>query len=404
MKIIRKEDVLVDQPRLGVGVYFAALIAMVTVQWMTLDMYLPALPVLKQEFAANEALLNFSFNSNILFCAIGTLIGGTLSDKYGRKPIIIVGLVLAIVGLFGCAASNNVIMLTIQRGIAGFGGGVAQTIALAVGRDSFTGQTFKTTTTISQAAAVIGPVFAPAIGSSLIEYFSWRWIFLVAAIGTLATLIPILFAKETWPKEKRHVDSVWAATKQTLLLGKNGTYLCFMGTILLLTIPLWAYLAVCSYIYYDGFHVSNLQYTGLYTVGTIISCCSPFVYMALAKKQSSARIVKLCMIIVTVAAIMLVLMGSKNPVLFLVAMVPIFLAEGVVRPLCTVEVLERYKEQAGSASALNTFFLMFIGVVASSLATMSIWPTFILGLAIISVCCVAAAFLFWLPGRKFIKE
>ena len=72
---------------------------MMTVQWMTLDMYLPALPVLKAQFGASEALLNISLNSDLFACAIGTLIGGTISDKYGRNPIMIIGLILAVATL-----------------------------------------------------------------------------------------------------------------------------------------------------------------------------------------------------------------------------------------------------------------------------------------------------------------
>ena len=120
--MINQEEVLVPQPRLGTTVYVTTLIIMMTVQWMTLDMYLPALPVLKTQFGASEALLNISLNSDLFACAIGTLIGGTISDKYGRNPIMIIGLILAGVPLLAAGFSQGVWFLTIMRGLSGLGG------------------------------------------------------------------------------------------------------------------------------------------------------------------------------------------------------------------------------------------------------------------------------------------
>ena len=132
--MINKNEVLVPQPRLGTTLYITTLIIMMTVQWMTLDMYLPALPVLKVEFGASEALLNISLNSDLFACAIGTLIGGTISDKYGRNPIMIIGLLLAGLPLLVAAFAQGVWLLTVMRGLSGLGGGCALTVASAIVR------------------------------------------------------------------------------------------------------------------------------------------------------------------------------------------------------------------------------------------------------------------------------
>ena len=400
--MINQKEVLVPQPRLGTTVYVTTLIIMMTVQWMTLDMYLPALPVLKTEFGASEALLNISLNSDLFACAIGTLIGGTISDKYGRNPIMIIGLILAGVPLLAAGFSQGVWFLTIMRGLSGLGGGFALTVAAAIVRDSFKGRTFQLVTTLTQAAAVIGPLFAPAIGAFLIEYLSWRWIFFLEAAAILLTLIPFFIAAETWPKEKRQVDNVLQATIQAFDIARNSKYLCFIGWAMILTIPLWAYIGVCSYVYYEYFGVSNLQYAILYAAGTLVSFSAPFLYMFLTKTTDTKKTAVIAILMTGVAAILFGTIGHVNPVLFLVAMIPVYLVEGIVRTLGTVEVLNRYHDEAGSASAVNGFGLLIISVPGTAIATMG-WNSFITGIAVITGACAICAALLWIHGRKFVE-
>ena len=399
--MIDKKEILVPQPRLGTTFYVTILILMMTVQWMTLDMYLPALPVLKEEFGASEALLNLSLNSDLFACAIGTLIGGTISDKYGRNPFMIIGLLLAGVPLLAAAFSQGVWLLTFMRGLSGLGGGFALTVAAAIVRDSFKGRTFQTITTFTQAAAIIGPIFAPAIGAFLIEYLSWRWIFLFLGGASVITLIPFLFAKETWPSEKRQVESVLQATMQAFGIIRNRKYLAFTGTMMLLTIPLWAYLGVCSYIYYDFFGVSNLAYAVLYAAGAGVSFTAPFVYMVFARFMGAKKTAAAAMVLLAAGAGMFALFGAKGPVLFLIAMVPVLLVEGIARTLSTVEVLDRYHDEAGSASAVNGFALLIISVPGTAIATAG-WSSFITGIAVITAACTLSAVLLWFYGRRFL--
>lgn len=401
MKLIDKNEILIEQPKLGAAFYVWSLIIMMTVQWMSLDLYLPALPVLKEEFAVSEALLNFSFNSDLLLCAVGTFIGGTLSDKYGRNSIMITGLASAAVMFFASAFAKGVIFLTVTRGLMGLGSGFALAVSTAMISDSFTGSTFQRITSFTQAGAIIGPIFAPAIGAFLIEAFSWRAIFIFGGVTTLLTLIPFLFALETWPKEKRHLDNVWEATVQSFNILKDAKYLAFAAAILLITIPMWAYLSTCSYVYYDDFGVSNIEYSVLYACGTVVSMAAPFIYIFLSGKMKAGNIVRLTMIFIASAAALFAVIGERGPVFYLLAMVPVYLAEGIVRPLSTVVVLEKYHEEAGSASAVHGFALMIIGVVGSAFATLQ-WNSFVFGLAVITASCCILAALLWVKGKKFI--
>ena len=399
--MINKSEVLVPQPRLGITLYVTTLIVMMTVQWMTLDMYLPALPVLKVEFGASEALLNISLNSDLFACAVGTLIGGTISDKYGRNPIMIIGLLLAGLPLLAAAFAQGVWLLTVMRGLSGLGGGFALTVAAAIVRDSFKGRTFQTVTTLTQAAAVIGPLFAPAIGAFLIEYLSWRWIFLLEGGAILITLFPFLVSQETWPEEKRQVENVLQATLQTFSIVRNSKLLAFIGTTMLITIPMWAYLAVCSYVYYDFFGVSNLEYVVLYALGSLVSFTAPFLYMVLSRIANAKKTAVTTMAMLAAAALLFGTVGPKAPILFLIAMIPVFLAEGIIRTLGTVEVLNRYHDEAGSASAVFGFALLIISVPATAIATVG-WGSFIMGITVITGGSVIAAALLWIYGRKFL--
>ena len=377
------------------GFMVTVLVVMMTVQWMTLDMYLPALPVLKEVFGASEEALNVSLNTDLFFCGAGMLISGTISDKYGRKPIMMLGLVLSMVGLFLAPLAKGVVFLSIMRGITGLGGGFSLTVAAAIVRDSFEGRTFQTTTTITQAVAIIGPVFAPAIGSFLIEYLSWRWIFLTLGFATLITLIPFVFFTETWPLERRCVDSVLQATLQSFRLAKNREYAVYMVMILFLTLPLWAYIGTCSYIYYETFGVSNIEYSILYATGTMTAFVAPFIYIWISRKSGDRRVMTMVFLMLLFSLAAFAVIADTGPVLFLISSIPLIMIEAIVRSMAMVIVLDEHPDEAGSASSVTGFVLTAVSVIATTVATLN-WPSFIIGIAVISAVCTAVGLALWI--------
>ena len=86
------DEVLIRQKHMPMGFLAVWLMVITTIQWIMLDMYLPALPILVREFGVTEGELNVSLNAGIISAAVATIIGGTLSDRYGRKPIMIAGM------------------------------------------------------------------------------------------------------------------------------------------------------------------------------------------------------------------------------------------------------------------------------------------------------------------------
>lgn len=394
-RVINPDEILIPQKHLGMGLYVGVIITMMTVQWMALDMYLPALPVLKTEFGTTEALLNVSLNSELVMCAVGTFVGGTLSDKYGRNRIMIIGLIVAAIPLLAAAFAKGVILLIVTRGISGLGGGFALTVAAAIIRDSFKGKTFRTITTITQAAAVVGPIFAPAIGAFLIEFLSWRWIFILLGGATVITLIPFLFATETWPKVRRRVTSVWQATVQSFDLVRNREYITFLVYMMIITIPMWAYLAVCAYIYYEEFGVSNIQYSILYAAASGAAFVAPFIYIWLSRKISGKHTLEIIMGMMALSVMLLALVGHRGPVLFLIAIVPIVMIEAMARSMCLVVVLEEYPEEAGTASSVTGFALLIVGIIGTSIATLQ-WSSLLFGLTVITAESLVAMLALWI--------
>ena len=387
-------EVLLKQKHLPMGFLAAWLMVITTIQWIMLDMYLPALPILVDEFGVTEGELNVTLNAGIICAAVATIIGGTLSDRFGRKSIMIAGMLLGITGNVFCAMSNGVAMLCIMRGMAGFGSGVVDTVAAAMLKDSFAGKRFQKNMTILQSVAAVGPIFAPALGSFIINISSWRFIFYFLAAATFVTMIPILISTETLPPENRFSNRFSDVARETVQIAKTPAFSLFLAIIAFLTIPIWAYVAVSSYIFIDGFGLDNTGYGVYYAIGTVFSVVAPFIYLALAKKLNSRMIVRITLILMLASGIMLLTIGEISPVLLILCVVPMYFSEGIIRPLGLVILLEEYSYVAGSASALMQFVVNIVGSVGTALATIG-WHSMVHGTGVITMGCVAVAALCW---------
>ncbi len=400
----KAKDVIMDQPKLGINVFAGSIMVLTAVVWMALDIYLPALPILKEEFKVSATYLNLTLTAGIIATAIGTLIGGPMSDKYGRKPVFASGVGLSLLFTFLCTFAGSVDFLIVVRGLASLGNGIILTVTTAMIKDTFSGRTFKNVMTVLQSAAIIGPILAPSVGSVIITWLSWRWLFVFIAVVSVVPAALILFARETWPEGKRISDSALKAVSDTLHTAGDKPFALFAGVMAVLTIPMWAYISVCSYIYITDFGISNMQYGIFYALGAGVSCISPFLYMVITRHSSTGRACEVCLGLILLSGVMLIAVGGRAPVLFLLSTLPFIIAEGMIRALGMVVLLEQYSHVAGAASAMINFILNIVGTVGASLATLN-WNSYITALAVICIGCMAAALLLWIVIiRKGIME
>ena len=400
----KAKDVIMDQPKLGINVFAGSIMVLTAVVWMALDIYLPALPILKEEFKVSATYLNLTLTAGIIATAIGTLIGGPMSDKYGRKPVFASGVGLSLLFTFLCTFAGSVDFLIVVRGLASLGNGIILTVTTAMIKDAFSGRTFKNVMTVLQSAAIIGPILAPSVGSVIITWLSWRWLFVFIAVVSVVPAALILFARETWPEGKRISDSALKAVSDTLHTAGDKPFALFAGVMAVLTIPMWAYISVCSYIYITDFGISNMQYGIFYALGAGVSCISPFLYMVITRHSSTGRACEVCLGLILLSGVMLIAVGGRAPVLFLLSTLPFIIAEGMIRALGMVVLLEQYSHVAGAASAMINFILNIVGTVGASLATLN-WNSYITALAVICIGCMAAALLLWIVIiRKGIME
>ncbi len=400
----KAKDVIMEQPKLGINVFAGSIMVLTAVVWMALDIYLPALPILKEEFKVSATYLNLTLTAGIIATAIGTLIGGPMSDKYGRKPVFASGVGLSLLFTFLCTFAGSIDFLIVVRGLASLGNGIILTVTTAMIKDTFSGRTFKNVMTVLQSAAIIGPILAPSVGSVIITWLSWRWLFVFIAVVSVVPAALILFARETWPEGKRISDSALKAVSDTLHTAGDKPFALFAGVMAVLTIPMWAYISVCSYIYITDFGISNMQYGIFYALGAGVSCISPFLYMVITRHSSTGRACEVCLGLILLSGVMLIAVGGRAPVLFLLSTLPFIIAEGMIRALGMVVLLEQYSHVAGAASAMINFILNIVGTVGASLATLN-WNSYITALAVICIGCMAAALLLWIVIiRKGIME
>ncbi|WP_312354769.1 MFS transporter [Aminipila sp.] len=168
-----KQSILLKpQPYLGVKglIFFISLMGMFIP--LSIDLYLPAMPSMIDYFHTTATLINLTLIAFYIFFAIGIIIFGPLSDKYGRKPILIFGLVLYIIGSIACALSATVYQLILFRVVQALGAGDVMAISTALVKDSFSGKLKSKVLAVVQAMGVIAPMLAPIVGQPFCRWLN----------------------------------------------------------------------------------------------------------------------------------------------------------------------------------------------------------------------------------------
>lgn len=333
-------------------------------------LYLPALPQMVEALDTTQTSVNMTLSMFFLFYSVGLLFWGPLSEKFGRKPILLSGLTIYVVASLFCAFSQQVEQLIAGRIVQALGGSAATVVATAIVKDIYSGREREKVMATIMSMVIIAPMVAPVLGALLLKYTSWRTIFLMlAAIGAIA-LLGGMFFRETL--SEKFTGSVIGSWYRLLVVLKNLGFSSLLLIFSLAPIALMAFLASASYIYIDGFGLTEGQFSLFFAFNATCAMVGPTIYMRMRRHIEPKLIITICFTLIALCGVAVSVFGHISPWWFALSVGPVTMAVIAVRIPGTHLMLEQQDEDTGSASALINFFAMFMGSMGMQLVTL--WP------------------------------
>ncbi|WP_264375391.1 MULTISPECIES: Bcr/CflA family efflux MFS transporter [unclassified Wolbachia] len=253
------------------------MILSVAVVDMATDLYSVALPSIANYFKVKGNIAQLTISLNLLGVAISGLIYGPLSDYYGRRLIMLIGMTIFTLASIVCCIADNIILLILIRFIQGAGAGVAGVVGYAAIRDMYSGSEYSRVISKLNMVVALSPGIAPVVGSYIISHgYSWKFLFFIISLAAIIMLIFIYLKLQetlTVNKSKASINIF----KQYISIFRNYRFLGFSAIHGLTFMWLWAYIANYPFIFesmgievqYFGYLISIIVI--FYVIGTLIN-------------------------------------------------------------------------------------------------------------------------------------
>lgn len=388
------KDTAVRQAYLGKNGLIAFIAVMNMFIPLSTDMYLPSLPDMSTYFGSSSAITNLTLSAFFLFYAAGILFWGPLSDKYGRRKILIVGSLIYMLSSIACALSVNIYFLIAARIVQAIGAGGITSVSLAIIKDSFSGKRRETILAICQSISGLAPMLAPVIGAMILKFTNWRGAFWALALISLANFIMALLFQETLKEENRYHGTLLGSIGRLLIVARNKSFMLPVIIFSLNSLPFLGYIAVSSYIYVDYFGLTAQAYSYFFAANALVSLTGPFLYIRFFCRIKKRTFAGLIMIISALSGVLVMTVGTMAPVLFWGSFVFMSLAGTIMRPFSTNMLLDQQKSDTGSASSIINTLSTVLGSVGMSIASMP-WSNIVVGLGTLITVFSLTALVCW---------
>ncbi len=383
------------QPRLRLGGLVLLLLVASLITPLSLDMYTPAIPRMAGYFGTDEATVNLTLWGYYLLFAGGMLVLGPLSDKFGRRPILLAGFVLYVAGGVLCAVAPSIHALIGARLVQAVGAGAVSAVCVAVVKDSFRADRREKILSIMQVLFVVGPAAAPSIGTAVLQVADWRATFWVlAAVGAVCLALTLLF-RETLDAADRTDGGLGATLGQLGGVAKDRGFTAFLIVTSLFEVAFMGYIAVGSYIYIDFFGVGEAGYSLFFGIAALLTAAGPFIWLAFSHVTTAKRFTTILIVLAIALGVAIIAVGGSSPVAFCALFSAFAVAEAAGRPYMMNILLEQAKRNAGTASALMNCVRTGVGCIGMVLAALP-WGNYVFGVGVLMAVGMAAALAGWI--------
>lgn len=359
-----------------------------------IDMYLPSIPAMALSFGASEGAVQFSLMTFFVGLMLGQLVYGPLSDKFGRKPMIYVGIVIFTLGSIGCALAESVEQLQWLRFLQGLGGSIGMVIAFAVVKDSFSGAAMGKMMSLVLAVLGLSPVVAPMVGNVLQGMGSWRTIFWgLMVYGVLVGLAVALLLPETRSAKDRQGFALSRTLHNYCKILFDKKFIPFALALCIGQAGFFAYIAGSASVFISEYSLSPTQFSLLFGVNAlglmIAAILNPRLHQRVGALKAF-RLVNSAYFVVLALLLLYSLSGGANLFVLSAGLFVTVSLLGFIMPTGSQLALMQQREHAGTASALLGSMQFGAGAIITGISGAAAYLGGI-GLVMVMLACAAIA-------------
>ncbi len=358
-----------SKPAMTQGVVVLTLTLLLGIQPVTTDLYLPALPPLADALGASAAAAQLTLSALIIAFGVSQLIWGPLSDRFGRRPMLLAGLGLYSAAALAAALAPSIDWLIGARTLQGIGMGAAVACGRSVIRDLY--EPREGARVMSQALAGLG-LFAmagPFVGAVVSKFTDWRYALGVVTLFGLATLayVALRFA-ETLPRKNPQATRIGEIASNWRQIGRDPTFIAWTAVTCTSWCGLFAFLSTSSFVFIDVLGVGQVSYSLILFSSSFSYTSGTFFCRFLLRHMNAARAVAIGGAFSLAGGALLIgvaLAGVHSVAAFLPPIWIFAIGHGIHQPCGQAGVTSPFPDKAGTAASLSGFAMMVSAFAAS---------------------------------------
>jgi len=365
-------DILNKRAPLSLLMFVSLILFMGVTGIFVSDMYVPALPAMTHELLTNSTFMQFSISIYVLTLALSQLIYGPLSDRFGRRKIIITGLLISLLGTGICIFSGSINHLLIGRFIQGLGIGAPLCSSRSLSRDVFNDEQMAKFGSYFSLVFALAPAIAPILGGYCFHYYGWRSIFIfIAAYTAIISFLIWRYLPETRRIENKVSITTKAVLKNYYRLFSDNEYIAFSISTGVAMSCIIVYFTMSPFLMQNVLHLSAVSYAWLSIYITFALLAGRVANIVLLNYYNAKQTVFIgCLGMLFSSLMMLVLgqLGYLNVAVVIIPMMIIIMSSGLVFSNAMAGALRKFSDIAGSAGALYGCIQIFASFIASAIA------------------------------------
>jgi DHA1 family bicyclomycin/chloramphenicol resistance-like MFS transporter len=345
---------------------------------LSIDMYLPALPVIAEQFGVPAGSAQMTLSTYILGFALGQLLYGPMADSLGRKPVVLGGTLVFAGAAAACAMAQSIDHLIVMRFFHGLAAAAASVVINALMRDIYPKEEFSRMMSFVMLVTTVAPLVAPMVGGAVLVWFSWHAIFwLLALAALLASAMIFFFIKETLPAEHRQKFHIRTTLGNFASLFRHKRVLSYMLASGFSFAGMFSFLSAGPFVYIELNHVSPQHFGYYFALNVVFIFVLTMINSRFVRRVGALNMFRIGLWIQFVMAVWMVVtaffdVGFWTLVIGIAAFVGCI---SIVSSNAMAVILDEFPHMAGTASSLAGTFRFGIGAIVGALLSLATFTT-----------------------------